>query len=133
MAQDKRLYKRRGEGLALFLDPSLPPSSLSCPLATLSRPNSRQSFSSDARCLAIVVSQPFHDYVTLKKLFGVNTPSCSDTCSTSWSSPPSSRHSAAVHPAVMRRQPSLFPSDSFARTSDDAIATSLSPPVSRLL
>lgn len=59
-----------------------------------------------ASAVATAVSQPFRGYVTLKKLFGVNTPRYSDTCSTSWSLCPPAPPLQSSTPRLTRRQPS---------------------------
>lgn len=79
LALSLSLFSFASRSPSFSLSPSLSRSSYSLPLPfSLSRvrPPSRSR-------AAAAVSQPFRGYVTLKKLFGVNTPRSSDTCSTS--------------------------------------------------
>lgn len=113
------------EGLALSLSLSL--SSPSLPLS-LSFFRVRGEV---APAVATAVSQPFRGYVTLKKLFGVNTPRSSDTCSTPWIPPFPRRAAAAHHPAVTRRQPSLPPSSPRAQAMTPLLSLPFPPFVLR--
>lgn len=83
-----------------------------------------------ASAVDTAVSQPFRGYVTLKKLFGVNTPRYSDTCSTPWIRPFPRRSAAALHPAVTRRQPSLPPSPPRAQAMTPLLSLPFPPTVS---